>query len=143
MARCDVEGLGNFKSLILDEGDGYVVLCEGAELKPSKGGGWNLVLHHTVLAGPVQSTGIDPQGIKFDTYLPHPNRLTMTQKGYQLCGLRLQKACEAHGVAYSGGYDPDEFIGKQALAKIKHEDFNGEPQARIEKFSPLTQSTPN
>lgn len=120
---------------ILDEGL-YVVNITKSEAIVSSKGTPGVVFESVVEQGPIQEqTQLSPMGRRFSWTLWIPNEGAGRNIGLQ----RLAKLCKVMGIDRTDDLDLDQFVGRQVIVQIAHEDYNGEPQERANSFRKVGQ----
>ena len=120
---------------VLDKGD-YVVRVDKAELVQTQNGNYMVKLEETVIGGDEQEDGSDPQGRKIFDNLVLPDQ--GQKDGGRFAGVRLRQTCDAFGVSYDNtGFNAGDFVGQEAIARVKHRTYEGELQLDVRKYLPV------
>jgi hypothetical protein len=124
---------------ILDKAD-YTVRVDKAEMVATSSGGMMVKLEETVIGGPEQEDGSDPQGRKIFDNLVLPN--SGQKDGGRFAAVKLRKTLDAFGVQYDNtGFAVGDLVGQTAIARVNHRTYEDELQVDVKKYLPESDSS--
>lgn len=120
---------------ILAEGD-YLARAAKIEIQPTKAGDKNvLYVELDVLDGPVQADGLPLGNEKLFFRQTFPSPTDKDQGAAN--GRGLVKALKALNIFYNDrGFNTEEGLGVSVIAKVKHDEYQGEIRAKVDSLKP-------
>ena len=124
MAIFNIKGFSTAPvNTIVDEGWYHVQIIEAKGVISREKQTPGIEINVSVLNGPVQqATGTVPYGKRVRSTIWVNNQIGQSQ---------LAKICKILGIPQNDDMDLDQFTGREILAKVGHEEYNGEDRERF------------